>query len=124
MAEEPKIKHAGTCIFPVLSVLPRLAGNSAQLLQLLVVTSIPLGIAPGLAQENPVGQFDGNADIGAPALPGSAAYNAAQQIYTMTAAGTNMWFGRDQFHFVWKRMKGKFILRTKAEFIGAGRVCV
>jgi len=120
MAEESKIKKTGTCIFSVLSAPRRLAGNSARLLQLLVVTSIPLGIAPGLAQANPLGQFDGNADIGAPALPGSAAYDAAQQIYTMTAAGTDMWFGRDQLHFVWKTMKGNFILRTKAEFIGAG----
>jgi hypothetical protein len=79
-----------------------------------------LGIAPARAQENPLGQFDGHADIGAPALAGSVSYDAGNQEYTITAAGTNMWFGRDQFHFVWKRLKGDFILRTRAEFVGKG----
>ncbi len=78
------------------------------------------GIAPARAQENPLGQFDAHVDIGTPALAGSAIYNVANQEYTLTAAGTNMWFGRDQFHFAWKRLKGDFILRTRAEFIGAG----
>jgi TolB protein len=82
--------------------------------------TLPFGIARADAQDRPLGQFDGHADIGAPRLSGSANYDLANQEYTMTAAGTNMWFGRDQFHFVWKRMKGDFILRARAEFIGKG----
>src|SRR5258706_5060787 len=31
-----------------------------------------------------------------------------------------MWDARDDFHFVWKRMSGNFILSTRARFIGAG----
>ena len=31
-----------------------------------------------------------------------------------------MWFGRDQFYFVWKHLKGDFILRARAEFVGKG----
>jgi hypothetical protein len=31
-----------------------------------------------------------------------------------------MWVGRDEFQFVWKKMKGDFILRTRAEFAGKG----
>jgi hypothetical protein len=31
-----------------------------------------------------------------------------------------MWNDRDDFHFVWKRMTGNFILSTRARFIGAG----
>ena len=73
-----------------------------------------------IAQENPLGQFEANGDIGNPTLAGSASYDAANQEYTLTAAGTNMWFGRDQFHFVWKKMKGDFILRTRVEFLGPG----
>lgn len=70
--------------------------------------------------ENPLGQFVGHGDIGAPTLAGSASYDPANQEYTLTAAGTNMWFGGDQFHFAWKRMKGDFILRARAEFAGKG----
>jgi hypothetical protein len=33
-----------------------------------------------------------------------------------------MWFTNDQCHFVWKKMQGDFILRTRVEFIGQGAV--
>ena len=33
-----------------------------------------------------------------------------------------MWFTNDQCHFVWKKLKGDFILRTRVEFIGKGVV--
>lgn len=69
-----------------------------------------------------VGDFEDHGDIGAPKLPGSAIYDAATQECTMTGAGTNMWFGADQFHFAWKKMGGDFILRTRVEFVGQGVV--
>ena len=78
------------------------------------------GMGPASAQQKTLGSFDGHADIGTPALAGTARYDAAHQEYTLTAAGTNMWFGRDQFHFLWKRLQGDFILRARAEFVGAG----
>src|SRR5262245_39789759 len=68
----------------------------------------------------PIGQFDDQADIGSPKLSGSATYDSASQDYTLSGAGTNMWFSSDQFHFTWKKMKGDFILRTRTEFIGKG----
>jgi hypothetical protein len=77
------------------------------------VTSTP-------AQDRPLGQFNGQADVGSPKLPGSVSYDAINQAYTITGAGMNMWAGRDEFQFVWKRMKGDFILRTRVEFIGKG----
>ena len=86
----------------------------------LISGTLSFRASPANAQDNPIGQFDGHADIGAPRLAGSAKYDAAGQEYTLTAAGTNMWFGRDQCYFVWKRMKGDFILRTRAEFVGKG----
>ena len=33
-----------------------------------------------------------------------------------------MWFVSDEFHFVWKKMNGDFILRTRVKFIGKGAV--
>ncbi len=71
-------------------------------------------------QQKPLGQFDGHGDVGDPAKRGSVAYDAGKQTYTITGSGTNMWANRDEFQFVWKRMKGNFILRTRAEFIGKG----
>ena len=69
-----------------------------------------------------LGQFDGQTDIGTPKLAGSGTYDSATQEYTLSGAGTNMWFGADEFHFVWKKMKGDFILRTRTEFVGKGAV--
>ena len=81
---------------------------------------LSLGISSAGAQGNPLGQFEGNADIGNPKLAGSAGYDSANQEYTLTSAGTNMWFGRDQFQFAWQRIKGDFVLRTRVEFVGKG----
>ncbi len=71
---------------------------------------------------NSVGEFTGNADIGAPTLAGAAGYDPVAQVYAVAGAGSNMWFASDQCHFVWKPLKGDFILRTRLEFLGAGVV--
>jgi Tol biopolymer transport system component len=80
------------------------------------------GILPAFSQENPLGEFEGHTEVGLPNLSGSASYDAARQEYTISGAGTNMWFTSDQFHFVWKKMKGNFILRARMEFVGKGAV--
>ena len=58
--------------------------------------------------------------MGAPKIAGSAVYNPLTQEYTLSAAGTNMWAARDEFHFVWKRMTGDFILQARVELLGKG----
>jgi TolB protein len=67
-----------------------------------------------------VGYFEATADIGAPAIAGSTAYDAAAQTYTMSAGGVNMWGARDEFQFAWRKMSGDFLIRTHVEFEGAG----
>ncbi|GGH02115.1 TolB family protein [Mucilaginibacter phyllosphaerae] len=76
--------------------------------------------AAGFAQTGPAGIFDGNNDIGLLKHRGSVGYDAKLQQYTVAGAGTNMWFGQDEFHLVWKKIKGDFILLTHAAFIGKG----
>ena len=72
------------------------------------------------SQRPALGIFDGQADVGQVKNPGSATYDAGTQEYTITGSGTNMWLGTDEFHLAWKRMKGNFILSTRAQFIGKG----
>jgi TolB protein len=79
-------------------------------------------MVPTSAQTQPVGEFEGHGDIGAPQLAGAASYDEINQEYTITGAGTNMWFGADQFQFVWSKLKGDFILRTRVKFNGPGAV--
>src|SRR5216684_5421632 len=71
------------------------------------------------AQQNPVGIFEAHTDIGSNVKPGSATYIPATGQYVISGAGYNIWADHDEFQFVWKKMKGDFILSAKAEFLGS-----
>src|SRR6266850_5191496 len=71
-----------------------------------------------LGAQGPVGIFATQHDVGR--ARGSASYDPQQQTYLIAGSGQNMWGSRDDFHFVWKRMTGNFILSTRARFIGPG----
>src|SRR5664279_146699 len=73
-----------------------------------------------LAQNNPVGIFQGNSDIGNPKKQGSAVYNQVDQTYILKGSGYNIWFERDEFHYLFNKIKGDFILTANFEFIGKG----
>lgn len=77
-------------------------------------------VQPVFAQQEVVGIFDGHTDIGDVLKPGSATYNPKTQAYEVAGSGYNIWFDHDEFHFMWKRMKGDFILYTRAAFVGEG----
>ncbi len=76
--------------------------------------------APIAASAGSVGLFEASTDIGSPKSAGSATYNAVSQEYALSASGVNMWAQRDEFHFVWKKMTGNFILQARVELLGAG----
>jgi Tol biopolymer transport system component len=71
------------------------------------------------AQENPIGIFDSHTDVGTNVKPGSATYIPETQQYVISGAGYNVWADHDEFQYVWKKMKGDFILDTRAEFLGS-----
>jgi TolB protein len=80
-----------------------------------------LSIAAQLhAQKNSLGIFDDQTDVGYVPLKGSCTYNASTQQYTIVGSGQNIWAKHDDFHFVWKKMKGDFILRTNGMFTSKG----
>ncbi|HUC84661.1 MAG TPA: hypothetical protein VL970_05660 [Candidatus Acidoferrales bacterium] len=88
---------------------------------------LPVVVASGMlfagsSPAAPIGEFENHGDIGAPKLAGTASYDPAEQAYTLSGAGTNMWFGADQCHYAWKKLRGDFILRTRVQFIGQGAV--
>ncbi|KAA2243616.1 biopolymer transporter TolR [Chitinophaga agrisoli] len=65
------------------------------------------------------GIFDGHGDIGTGVKPGSAVYLPQTQQYVISGAGYNIWFDHDEFQYLWKKIKGDFILYTRAAFVGA-----
>jgi hypothetical protein len=71
-----------------------------------------------LGAQGPVGIFAAHSDVGR--AKGSASYDPQQQTYLVAGSGQNMWDTRDDFHFVWKRISGNFILSTRARFISLG----
>jgi len=70
--------------------------------------------------EQPLGVFDGHGDIGPVERPGAVTYDPQKQEYIIAGAGLNMWFASDEGHFLWKRLKGDFILSARVEFLGQG----
>lgn len=64
----------------------------------------------------PIGVFEGQSDIGAALVPGSASFDAATGQYTIHSAGYNVWYTRDEFRFLWKRMSGDVSLAADIDF--------
>lgn len=65
------------------------------------------------AGKRSLGQFKGQTYVGVTPKTGSAVYNAANQEYTITGGGENMWAGTDAFHYVWRRWKGNVTLTAR-----------
>lgn len=69
-----------------------------------------------LTVETPIGIFDGQSDVGAALAPGSATYEPAARAYRVNSAGYNIWYSRDEFRFLWKKMAGDISLAADVAF--------
>jgi len=85
---------------------------------LLILALSSAVFSQALGAQSPVGVFATHSAVGR--ASGSVSYDPQQQTYLVAGSGQNMWGARDDFHFVWKRISGNFILSTRARFIGAG----
>ncbi len=83
----------------------------------LVVALIAVSLQSAVAA---IGEFEANTDVGNPARTGAAAYDAASDTYTVSGSGKNIWFDKDEFHYVWRKLKGDFIIQTRAHLVGKG----
>ncbi len=64
----------------------------------------------------PIGVFDAQSDVGAAVLLGHSSYDAATGKYTIVSAGYNIWYVRDEFRFLWKKMQGDVSLAADINF--------
>jgi TolB protein len=95
--------------------------NHNHLKQCCVTNALSFALFSGVvAAQSPVGIFEAQMDVGRARGSRPALYEPQLQTYLVAGSGQNMWNDRDDFHFVWKRMTGNFILSTRARFIGAG----
>jgi hypothetical protein len=71
---------------------------------------------PSRVFDTPIGIFDGQADVGAALVPGRASFDAATGRYTIDSAGYNIWYTRDEFRYLWKRMSGDVSLAADISY--------
>jgi TolB protein len=87
---------------------------------LLHILLLVLGQAT-FSQSKAVGIFTDHADIGNPKIAGSVKYDDDNGEYLVTGSGQNIWGTHDDFHFLWKKLKGDFLLDARLNFKGKGK---
>ncbi len=80
---------------------------------LLLMTSSPV-----FSQMNP---FDISADVGKPSVAGSSHFDPESQVFTLEGGGYNIWFERDEFHYLHKKLAGDFLLTAHFSLEGEGQ---
>jgi TolB protein len=73
---------------------------------------------PATATAPSLGIFQDHQDVGTVLHPGSVEYDPAQQTYTISGSGANMWFGEDDFHYLWTKVSGDVSLTADISFAG------
>lgn len=68
----------------------------------------------------PIGVFEGQSDVGSAVVPGSASYDPRTRRYTIDSAGYNIWYTRDEFRYLWKKMSGDVSLAADVVFPNPG----
>jgi hypothetical protein len=71
---------------------------------------------PAKTDMTPIGIFEGQSDVGAALVPGSSSYNATTKQYTIVSAGYNVWYVRDEFRYLWKKMSGDVSLAADINY--------
>src|SRR3984885_1111481 len=71
---------------------------------------------PSKNLDTPIGIFEGQFDIGSALVPGSASYDPTTRQYTINSAGYNVWYTRDEFRYLWKKMSGDVSLAADIAF--------
>jgi hypothetical protein len=75
---------------------------------------------PSVSFATPLGLFEGQSDIGGPVLAGHADYDTASGRYTIASASYNIWYTRDEFRYLWKKVSGDLSLAADIAFPNPG----
>ncbi len=74
---------------------------------------------PTRTLDSPIGVFEGQSDVGGAVVPGSSRFDANTGKYTITSAGYNIWYFRDEFRYLWKKVSGDVSLAADIAFPNA-----
>ena len=85
---------------------------------LLLLCCLFTGINTANSQLSDIFKFKN--DIGKPKNPGSYVYNPVDQSYLLRGSGYNIWFEKDEFHYMFNRVKGDFMITANFKLEGKG----
>jgi TolB protein len=86
----------------------------------LFVPVVSLNVSPqSQGGTKSLGVFEDQVDVGVVLHAGSARFDSATGAYTVSGSGDNMWFGTDDFHFVWKKVSGDVAISADISFAGS-----
>ena len=71
---------------------------------------------PPTTEMKRIGAFEGQTEVGSAIVPGSSSYDPATRTYRITASGYNVWYTRDEFRYLWKRMSGDVSLAATIDY--------
>lgn len=86
----------------------------------LIICILTLSLLMGFAPAKRIGAFRKSEDIGQPKLAGSSQYNKRTKTYTLKGSGYNIWFERDEFQYLFRKISGDFTVTADFEFVGMG----
>ncbi|MBS1597885.1 MAG: hypothetical protein JST75_06650 [Bacteroidetes bacterium] len=87
------------------------------LLYSFALTFISFAFIVNTDAQKKIGLFDAQTDVGKVLHKGSASFDPKTKNYTIDGSGYNIWGTHDEFHFLYKKMKGDFILKTNLAFL-------
>jgi hypothetical protein len=92
-----------------------------EIVAFVVPTFLWLGIGARDVRAQSLGVFTDHRDVGTPSTigPGSATYDAATKMFTISGGGENMWAAVDHFHYVWKKVSGDVTLEATLGFVSS-----
>ena len=92
-------------------------------LRTIMLLMVCIGLLPTMATRvysQQIGIFENHSDVGKVLHAGTASFKPATEQYELSGSGTNIWGDHDEFQFMWKRMKGDFILYTRDHLLSKG----
>src|SRR5690554_6849855 len=87
------------------------------LLKLLFIFPVMILLFSSCVDQQGLGIFSHQVDVGNPKIKGASVYDKESGEYHLSGAGENIWSERDEFHFLYKKIEGDFILRARIKFI-------
>jgi Tol biopolymer transport system component len=75
----------------------------------------------GCLSESKVPHFTESTDVGTVKLKGSANFDPLWKQYKITGSGSNMWYRKDAFHFLYRQIHGDVALTTDVKLLGTGQ---